>query len=549
MSEYFLFEKVRKFFKYLFFLNYLIRSLIAKFKECNMKKSLLAMVVMFGAINLFSQELSVVNVSPGSSTIQAGQDIDLDLNISNQSTIAAGSYSIGYYLSDDLILGQAQTPPPPGSGIQPYPDDLHLGTQIIFSGIGARDVDFIQSLAGIKIPTSVSSGSYYLFVWVDNAEDFSESNEVNNVYRVPVTITGLPDLEFSSFTILSESLVPWVPKTFERGKSVPMACVVKNDDPDATPSSSRLGYYLSTNNTLDAVDTYIDYRTISALSGGATQNIHENVLIPANTVPGNYWIFASIDNLEQVTEFDESNNILGFEIIVTLNSGLFDFDITTINIDQSTITEGDNLTADVTIKNIGTGVAPSGAGLEVFLSEDTDFDGPLTDLPVLNSTYILNQSLGVNQSFVVNNLNLSLPFEFTTSSKNWTLIFRLNLSLNNFSETNLNNNEENKTIFVNNYSGGGIAGEHSSVRLESELTKDILKVYPNPSDDILRVVLPKKANYVIQIVNSRGAVNLESRISKRDSYALDVSSVDPGIYFLKITSETGYSENRKIIIR
>lgn len=518
-----------------------------------MKKVLLMMVVMLTSINLFSQELAVVNASPASSTIQAGQAINLDMNISNLSVTAAGSYSIGYYLSDDSVLGQAVDDPDPGSGLLPFPDDVHLGTETIFTGIGSRDVDFIQSLPLIKIPKSVSSGNYHLFVWVDNQEIFSEVNEVNNIMSIPVTIIGLPDLKFSSFTIQSESLIPWIPKTFERGKSIQMIGTVKNDDPDAA-SSARLGYYLSADNTWDTNDTYVDYRAVTALSGGATQYISENVLIPATTIPGNYWVFARIDNLEQVDEFDESNNVFGFEIIVTLNSGLFDLDITNINIDQSSITEGDNITADVTVRNVGTGISPSGIGLEVFLSEDSDFDGPLTDYPLLNNTYFLPQSINVNQSFVINNLNLSLPFEFTSTSKNWTLIFRLNLSSNNFAETNLSNNEENKTIFVNNYGGGeagggGIAPVPRKLSLEEYFENKLLSVYPNPSDDFLNIKFPQKGNYNLQIISSRGRLHSEFRTENSLDCRLDVSSFSAGIYILKVLSEDGFSEKRKIILK
>jgi hypothetical protein len=83
----------------------------------------------------------------------------------------------------------------------------------------------------------------------------------------------------------------------------------------AAPPSTT-GYYLSTDNHLDAADVLIGRRTVAALAAGGSSLASGQAVIPAGTVPGAYFILAVADNPKLIVESNEGNNANGFPITV-----------------------------------------------------------------------------------------------------------------------------------------------------------------------------------------------------------------------------------------
>ena len=83
----------------------------------------------------------------------------------------------------------------------------------------------------------------------------------------------------------------------------------------ATPQSTT-GYYLSTDNHLDAGDILIGRRTVPALAAGGSSLASAQAVIPAGTVPGAYYILAVADDAKVIVESNESNNANGLPITV-----------------------------------------------------------------------------------------------------------------------------------------------------------------------------------------------------------------------------------------
>jgi len=61
-----------------------------------------------------------------------------------------------------------------------------------------------------------------------------------------------------------------------------------------------------------------------------------------------------------------------------------------------------------------------------------------------------------------------------------------------------------------------------------------MKIYPNPAKDIIRVDIPAASIYNISIINVQGAM-IQAYIST--STNLNIQSLSPGFYCIKITSE------------
>ena len=91
-------------------------------------------------------------------------------------------FKIGVYLSTD---DQVST------------DDQFLGEGFSFNPI--MPGDFFDGSIQLIIPASVPSGDYHILVFADYEEQIAESNESNNVFSIPFTVTAVKkvDLELS----------------------------------------------------------------------------------------------------------------------------------------------------------------------------------------------------------------------------------------------------------------------------------------------------------------------------------------------------------------
>jgi len=96
----------------------------------------------------------------------------------------------------------------------------------------------------------------------------------------------------------------------------------------------------------------------------------------------------------------------------------------------------------------------------------------------------------------------------------------------------------------------GISGDaivERTVSSEDVSTEDVVmevvSFYPNPASDVLNI----RANNIktIEIINMMGAIII-STSGSGNSYTLDISSLTPGLYFIRVTIETGVSVGRFI---
>lgn len=79
------------------------------------------------------------------------------------------------------------------------------------------------------------------------------------------------------------------------------------------------------------------------------------------------------------------------------------------------------------------------------------------------------------------------------------------------------------------------------------VSNDDLKLYPNPTNGILSIEMPNSSIDKISIFSLDGKLILDSRIEPTNSYQVDVSSCNNGLYILKIETTDGKKINKKII--
>jgi subtilase family serine protease len=149
----------------------------------------------------------------------------------------------------------------------------------------------------LTIPVGTAAGSYFLFAKADGGNTVTETQENNNASGRGVTVG--PDLIVS--LVSATSLV-------QAGSAALLTDTITNTGGgDAGPSTTR--YYLSKNSILDALDPLLTaVRPIPSLAAGAFSSGSTSVMIPADTVPGLYYVIAKADSDQSVAESSETNN-------------------------------------------------------------------------------------------------------------------------------------------------------------------------------------------------------------------------------------------------
>jgi subtilase family serine protease len=138
---------------------------------------------------------------------------------------------------------------------------------------------------------------------VDDLNQVSESNESNNTLLASNTLTvtnSQADLVVTGVSIPSSATV---------GGQVSLSVTIKNQG-SAAAGAFRLSFYLSTGSTITTSSTNIAYCTFTSLAAGATSTCAGTVPLPASLGAGTYHGGAIVDDLNQVSESNESNNTL-----------------------------------------------------------------------------------------------------------------------------------------------------------------------------------------------------------------------------------------------
>jgi subtilase family serine protease len=202
----------------------------------------------------------------------------------NQGGGGAGASVTGFYLSTDSSLDAT---------------DVLLGSRpVVALTAGTADTGTVA----LTIPTSTGTGSFYLIAKADGGSAVPETAETNNS-RARLIRMG-PDLLIASMT---------VPATALPGQSITVANTTRNQG-GGDAAASTTSFYLSTNTTLDASDVLVAGRSVDPLVAGGISTESTTVVLPADTVPGPYYLFAKADAGNTVPETQETNNT-NFKVI------------------------------------------------------------------------------------------------------------------------------------------------------------------------------------------------------------------------------------------
>jgi subtilase family serine protease len=228
-------------------------------------------------------DLTVSSIS-GPSIVSAGTTIAVTETTKNGGAGAAGASQTRFYVSTNASYDTSDV------------------------AVGGRPVPALSSGAtstattSVTLPSTLTTGTYYLLARADGDQTVVETLETNNVSFIAVRVG--PDLTVSTASVSG---------TVQPGASFTVSETTRNAG-GAAADASATRIYLSANTLVDASDTSLGVRSVPALAAGAMSSGSTIVTMPASVAPGSYYLLLVADGDAHVAESSESNNVYAITI-------------------------------------------------------------------------------------------------------------------------------------------------------------------------------------------------------------------------------------------
>ncbi|MBW4676961.1 MAG: type I secretion C-terminal target domain-containing protein [Desmonostoc geniculatum HA4340-LM1] len=261
---------------------------------------------------------------------------------------ASSDWFDAVYISDDQFLDNSDT-----SIV-----GIWVGENTPLASLGS------YTISQYVYPRTKVGDRYLLFV-ADSSNNQSETNETNNVFAQPITITG-PDVDL----VVTAANAP---TTALLNETISVSWTVKNVGTETAFSNWFDTVAISDDQFLDDSDTYLKFRWTeqneTPLASGGSYTATLDIDLPSDLAIGNrYLLFlVNLDNIQ--AETNDDNNI--FVQPITINAP--DLAITDVNA-PSTALLNETIFVSWTVKNLGTSTAFADWYDSVYISDDQFFD-------------------------------------------------------------------------------------------------------------------------------------------------------------------------------
>jgi subtilase family serine protease len=280
----------------------------------------------------------IINIGPdltvsaltAPATAVAGGTISVSDTAKNQGGGTAGASTTRFYWSTNTALDAS---------------DQVMGSRSVEPLAGGASTSSTMTLT---VPATAGAGSYYVIAQADGSSEVTETTETNNT-RASAAIKVGPDLVVTAVS---------VPSSGAAGAIIAATESTKNQGAGPATASST-GFYLSVNSTISPDDEFIGSRSVGTLAANVTSTGQTFLQIPADTLPGSYYVVARTDWNGALGETSETNNDrpsglirIGGDLVLTSVSA------------SSPVMAGGPITVTDTTKNQGS--APVGESTTAF---------------------------------------------------------------------------------------------------------------------------------------------------------------------------------------
>jgi hypothetical protein len=245
-----------------------------------------------------------VTAAAAPESVRLSDSFDVSWTVTNQ-----GSEDVWEYWQD-MIFYSADSVLDPG--------DVRLGYGG-GGGEGLRGGETYDSNATVSLPGGLPAGPAYLLIVTDGTRRIPETDEANNTFDLPITVT-LPDVDLQVTGAAA-------PPSGLLGGAVSVSWTVKNFGAEEAVADWYDSIYVSSDATFDPGDVLAGYVWIEGqtpLAGGASYTIDNmSVSIPNGAPTGAVYLlfvadrgyYADIQNYQGET--DETNNVVARPITLT----------------------------------------------------------------------------------------------------------------------------------------------------------------------------------------------------------------------------------------
>jgi len=328
-------------------------------------------------------DLTITNFQAGSPVV-LGQPFDVTNEVYNPSANSAGGFLVDIVLSPDSTIDLS---------------DMVLTNRSITS-LDAGIYDEAHTMVTIPDDDSVTPGQYYLGMIVDPTAQVSETDENNNTVGFAIQVdapTANIDLEPTSLT--------WPGGTeFTSGGAVDITTNVKNFGAD--PVAGFTMQIVFSDDPGFATQEVLAEWTMSSLAAGAEDMQVHNITIPSSLADGEYYLAVKADALNDVDEFEETNNKISTPIMIGSSGPSGDIELQPDDFMVNTpppVNWSDTISIAADVRNAGdTDAGPF--DVTIYLSQDDQLDGGDTVLHTFTIT-----SLAGAGAVSANDVNVTMP--------------------------------------------------------------------------------------------------------------------------------------------
>lgn len=315
-------------------------------------------------------DASAVSFFPTATTVQSWTVFSVTWAVRNQggATTETGDWIDVVYLSENAL--------PSTDG------DFLLGSlPRVGLPLGPTTTEFPTRTLERLLPPTLN-GTFYVKIHVDVDDAVTEiDNEGNNVFVCPgdmtcplvTVVTGiLPDLDNPPNTTFASS--PAI-----AGTAIDVTWTGENLGAyPPEPASWRDAIYLSADNTFEETDQLLGKRTVNSVPDGVNHlidyTVTKSVLIPEDTVPGNYYLFVRLDDELDLAP-SHTSNVTPNPFPLTVSASSANLAVTADPASPDPAPAGATVTLTWTVQNSGTGPLPASTWRDrVYLSGDTTPD-------------------------------------------------------------------------------------------------------------------------------------------------------------------------------
>ena len=281
-------------------------------------------------------------------TITSGNTVSINWTVTNDSEHPAkGSWQDRMYLSRDDLFDSG---------------DTYLAAQSVSASTPINPGENYTANNNVRF-SRISPGDYFLIVVANYSEGLAETNDYDNAFATPVTIT-VPDVEPTVFNAPDVAII---------GEQITLSWTVANTSSEVVGTSWSDRVYLSDDAILDtSVDRQLTSSSNSAsipLNPGESYSASRNTTLGALGA-GDKFLILAVDATNSQYESDEANN----NLVRPISLSAPDLSVSD-STSPATAIVGEQIELTWTVTNIGDVTASANWQDRIYLSNDDAFDG------------------------------------------------------------------------------------------------------------------------------------------------------------------------------